>query len=206
VENKANAPTQTIYRSVRAALSFQVGRFTYFEIVAEWTGDPGSIYGPDLLNLCIGVSTSEMPLRNTVSGCSPKTCGLDSSGILLCSGRRTQTTGFSYGDVLGVCVRTLLNTMEIGFFINGKSVSYRPCQLGMSEDENAFLNSMVIKSEFPIGSYYPTVSIKSNHVKAFAHYSAADMHETNPESPFWNDIASYVDDHHAFALDGTRLF
>ncbi|CAK9043474.1 Uncharacterized protein SCF082_LOCUS24837 [Durusdinium trenchii] len=218
---------ERIYRSVRAALSFQHGRTTYFEICPMWSGpeavEPDAGGAPATarfpLHLCVGVSTKQMSLRNTVPGCSPHSVGLDSSGVLLLAGRRTRASAFSYGSVIGVCVRAWASHISVAFFVDGRQVVASAHNLGVDvadHDQEEFKDTLGVFSmradpdAAPL-EYLPTLSIKSRNVKAFAHFSAMDMRHppdtaaAGPRSPYWAEIAQFVPGEPVFALDGTLL-
>jgi hypothetical protein len=205
------APQQRIYTSVRAALSLQYGRTTYFEICPVSRAAPDEAEQP--LHLCVGLSTKGMPLRNTVAGCSPTTVGLDSSGVMLLSGRRTRTTGFTYGQVVGVCVRAWVSHMQVAFFVDGEPVLCDAADLGIEPPQeqdhqppsDARVSEFTIRNDAGAQPFFPTVSIKSNKVKVFGHFSAADMNHPEADLAFWARIATFSPGEPLFALDGTRL-
>lgn len=202
---------QRIYRSVRAALALPYGRTTYFEMCPVWAGEESLDLSDVPLHVCVGLSTRNMALRNTVPGCSANTVGLDSSGVLLVSGHRTRTAmKFTYGSVVGVCVRAWISHLLVAFYVDGKQVACHAQELGLQPGNDVvggWLQAFPIRniSGNEPASFYPTVSLKSRNVKVFAHFSAADMRHSNLASPYWSAISRFVPGEPIYALDGTLL-
>mmetsp|Transcript_2203 Transcript_2203/g.3242 ORF Transcript_2203/g.3242 Transcript_2203/m.3242 type:complete len:569 (+) Transcript_2203:913-2619(+) len=197
-----------IYRSVRAALAFQGERNTYFEMCPLWCGPDGADVSQCPLQLCVGVSNSSMPLRNTVPGCTPLTIGLDSSGVLLHSGRTTRAPRFTYGSVIGVCVRVSGSHHTIAFYIDGEQVFFDAQELGveLSDQDNVEFKQQVGCLTSRGQALFPTVSIKSRDVKVFGHFSAADMRHQSHEDNYWRQMRRFCPrGGNLFALDGTLI-
>jgi len=202
-----------IYRSVRAALSVFRNKTTYLEFCPVWSGTDELDIRQTPLQLCVGLASKRMALRNTVPGCAEGSVGLDSSGVLLLSKGKARAPKFTYGSVIGLCIRPSGDSVHVGYFIDGHQVFCYAADLGLSQrlDPCEFEQDEKRVGLFPINTdadgtdLYPTISIKSAHVKIFAHFTTADLRHNHMDAPYWSEVRNAFPGDNIYALDGTKV-
>ena len=120
--------------------------------------------------VCVGVSTSAMPL-NALVGSAPASAGLNSSGHIVCGGEWQPCAGarFAYGSTIGVLARWQ-TPVEGGMAADGGTVRMH---LTFTVDGRRVGTTELA---VPAGvDVFPTVTLLTPGARAMAHFNASDV-------------------------------